>query len=189
MEKLFITICLILITLSCSHEITVFTDYDRDFNLELYHTYNWATVDNIEVRNNPLYYNELNDKRIKLAVDQKLISKGYSQSENAEVIIHYHIVIDDKSVVATDPFGYHYSPYWIRSRRSVYLYSEGSLIIDVMDATNKHLIWRGWAVTPLENYRNGEKVDRLINDSVKKIFREFPIAGPVKKEEPNALKI
>ncbi|MFM7430038.1 MAG: hypothetical protein ACKO1F_09080 [Flammeovirgaceae bacterium] len=41
------------------------SDYDKDINLNLYKTYSWLPVKEIESKNNPLVYNELTDKRIK----------------------------------------------------------------------------------------------------------------------------
>src|SRR5688572_20495616 len=77
MNKIFIAL---LIVTGCSSEIRVSSDYDPDYDLKKYRTFGWLKTTNIELQQNPLYYNELNDKRIKSAVQEQLEQKGYTLS-------------------------------------------------------------------------------------------------------------
>jgi Domain of unknown function (DUF4136) len=167
---------LLLVAASCGPAIRVRTDYDPDFDLWQYKTFDWALKKNIEAGKNPLYYNELNDKRIKTAVKEQLSSRGYSYSEDKpDLIIHYHIAVDDKSIVVPESYGYKYGPYYDRMRTSVYAYREGTLILDLMDSKNNNLIWRGWAVSILDDGTyEPEEIDKLIRAAVSKVFKEFP---------------
>jgi Domain of unknown function (DUF4136) len=175
---LLLSIGLSILLLACSEQIRVKSDYDRDINFSGYKSYGWLPTKEIEVRNNPLIYNELTDKRIKKAVDGQLPSKGLRSEEvNPDLRVHYHIVIDNKSALQPEPYGYHYSPYWVRTRMDVYQYREGTLIVDFMDSKSNNLVWRGWASSVLE-------VDEIdlsegkINEAINKILMEYP---PVKK--------
>ena len=77
---------------ACSNLITVRTDYDRDVDISKFSSFNWLSGQNIEERNNPLYYNEQSDKRIKRFVTDQLKSKGYLLDEGgASLIVNYHI--------------------------------------------------------------------------------------------------
>lgn len=170
-----IGILLLVIFASCSDQITVRTDYDRSVKIAEFRTFNWLDKQGIEERNNPLYYNELNDKRIREAVIKQLTGKGYVQdSADPKLKVHYHIVIEDKTQVRSDT----YSPYWIKSERDVYTYREGTLIIDLMDARNEALLWRGWAISALSD--KDQMSDELINEAVAKIFGKLPAAEPQK---------
>jgi hypothetical protein len=174
MYKIIITALLLLIG-GCSPEIRVYSDYDPDYDLKKYTSFGWIQTENIELGNNPLYYNELNDKRIKSAVQAQLISKGYTVSkDNPDLVVHYHIIVDDQSIVTTDPHGYFYTPYWLHLRTNVQQYREGTLIIDIMDSKNNYLIWRGWAASAIEGTYTPERIDHLIKTAVTKIFRRFP---------------
>ena len=164
----------VLILSACSEHINVFTDHDPDFDVQLLSNYKWLEVKQIESNTNPLYYNELNDKRIKGAVNNQLNIHGYSlQSTDPEMIVHYHIVIEDKSVVNTDDYGYRYGPFWMKERRNLYLHQEGTLIIDIMYSKTNELIWRGWAVSVL-HYEKPANVEKHIKESVEKILNKFP---------------
>jgi Domain of unknown function (DUF4136) len=168
MKKILGIICLSML-LSCSDQITVRTDYDKSVKISTFTTFTWLDKEGIEERNNPLYYNELNDKRIRAAVVEQLTLKGYTQtSEAPKLKVHYHIVIEDKTQVRSDT----YSPYWIKTERDIYTYREGTLIIDLMDGKNEMLLWRGWAVSALSDAN--QMSDELIRNAVVKIFSKFP---------------
>jgi hypothetical protein len=163
-----------LLITSCSNEIRIKTDYDREVNLRLYKTYGWLPVKEIESKNNPLVYNELTDKRIKKAVDMQFQAKGIQfTTDNPDLRVHYHIIVDNRSAVRPTTYGYYYSPYWMRNQYDVYQYREGTLIIDLMDAKNNNLIWRGWGTEVLDT-NDIDLSEAAINEAVFKILKEFP---------------
>lgn len=173
MKRLLIISILAILT-GCSPHISVYSDYDPDYDRWTYKTYHWGQKTNIEEGKNPLYYNELNDKRIKAAVQDQMTMRGYQlTSENPDVILHYHIIVDDQSVVSTEPYGYRYGPYWMRMQTNVYSYREGTFILDLMDRKTNNLIWRGWAVTAIDEI-DPEKVDGLIKKAVARIYKKYP---------------
>ena len=173
---LMLGVFLLLFLSSCSDQLRVKSDYDREVDFSHYKTYGWLSAKDIEQKNNPLIYNELADKRIKKAIDGQFQIKQIGWvADNPDLLVHYHIIIDNKSALWPDPYGY-YSPYWIRSRMDVYQYREGTLIIDLMDSKN-NLVWRGWAVSVLDINEidlSEEKIHRAVNQ----ILSEYP---PVKK--------
>jgi Domain of unknown function (DUF4136) len=162
---------------SCSEHIRIRSDYDHDVNFSAYQSYSWLSVKDIETKNDPLIYNELTDKRIKKTVDSQLPLRGLAfQAENPDLRLHYHIVIDSKSTYRPDPYGYYYSPYWIRSHMDVFQYREGTLILDLMDPKNNNLVWRGWASSILE-VDEIDLSEQKINAAITKILAEFPPAS------------
>ncbi len=178
----FIAILITLLCIGCSPEGQVYSDYDRTAMMEAYRTFGWTQDVLIEANNNPIYYNQLNDKRIKTAVAEQLEGKGYVyDEENPELLIHYHIILEDKTVLRTDPYGI-YGPYWVRSEVSVYKYREGTLIIDLMDAATNNLVWRGWMNSFLKN-ENPERMDSQIKEAVMMIFTKYPY-NAYKENEP-----
>ncbi len=173
--KLFIlSISTSLLLVNCSNQIRVRSDYDKDVNLTTYKTYAWLPTKEIESKNNPLLYNELTDKRIKKAVDLQFQAKGIPNTEvSPDFLVHYHIIIENRSTVRSTPYGYNYSPYWMRNQLDVYQYQEGTLIIDLMDAKNNNLIWRGWASEVLNN-NDPELTEKEIAEAVYSILKQFP---------------
>jgi Domain of unknown function (DUF4136) len=168
---------LLFLAFSCSPSVSVFNDYDRQIDLSSYSSYNWKQLERKESVQNPLYDNELNDKRIKAAVDKAMKKKGYQFiSESPELYVHYHIVIEDKSVVIRESDIHNYSTYWLGLDMNAYQYKEGSLIIDLMDAKTNALVWRGWAVTILEDL-NPENVEKRLDRTIQRIFEGLPASA------------
>lgn len=158
--------------LGCSEGLRVYTDYDRSFNIRQFKTYQWASQKDIEVRSNPLYYNELTDKRIKNITDGQLQIKGLTRvDDEPDVIIHYHIVVDDRVSFASDPYGL-YGPYWMRPQGNAIAYKVGTLIIDIMDRETNSLAWRGYAVSVIQG-DNEEISEAMLIKAITKIFEQY----------------
>lgn len=167
----------VFLAISCSPSVKVFHDYDRQIDLSAYKSYDWKMLDKSESPQNPLYDNELNNKRIKTAVDKMMNIKGYQlTSESPDLFVHYHIVIEDKSVVIRESDIHNYNSYWLGLDMNSYQYKEGSLIIDLMDAKTNELVWRGWAVAILEDL-NPENVEKRMNKTIERIFEGLPASS------------
>jgi hypothetical protein len=58
--------------------------------------------------------------------------------------------------------------------------TEGTLVINISDATTKNGVWRGTATHTLENGPTGDRVrdaktvEKPINKAVQKMFKQFP---------------
>lgn len=161
--------------IGCSNRLSVHTDTDPDYDLWSYKSFDWGRKVNIEDLDNPLYYNELNDKRIKTAVLKEMAERGYALSENhPDLLVHYHVIVEDQSMIVTDKFDYSYGPYWTGMNGNLYTYKLGTLIIDIMDTDDKHLIWRGWAKAFVDEETSARQVNKLIKKAIDKMFRKFP---------------
>ena len=50
----------------------------------------------------------------------------------------------------------------------------GTLIVDLMDAQTRSLVWRGSAERDLDPSAKPEKRDKNINNAAEKIFKQYP---------------
>lgn len=174
---------IVLMLTSCSPALRVYHDFDKDIEIHRLNAYGWLESRTIESKNNPLYINELTDKRIKNAVGKQMKEKGYQySSELPQIIVHYHLVVENKTTIRPEPFGYRYGRYWIQNEVDTYRYNEGTLILDFMDSRNCDLIWRGWAVSILDD--QNLITEELIDRAVEKIFQSFPINAELEKTKP-----
>lgn len=165
------------LAMACQPSIQVFHDYDRQIDLSAYRSYDWKMFDAPESAQHPLYDNELNNKRIRTAVEKAMNSKGYRQvSESPDLYIHYHIVIEDKSVVIRESDLHNYNTYWLGLDTNAYQYKEGSLIVDLMDARTNELVWRGWAVAILEDL-NPKNAEQRLDRTIERIFEGLPASS------------
>ena len=169
--------CLLL--LGCS-QYDIKSDYDVDSNFSAFKTYAWmtepTTAEGATSANTAMQRNSLLDKRIRGAVDAAMASKGFSvNTETPDVLVVYHTGMQNK-VDVTD-WGYSYAgSYWGWAGRDidVYNYTEGTLIVDLVNTQTKQLAWRGSATGVVEPGRSPEQVQERINDVVTKIFDNYP---------------
>jgi hypothetical protein len=175
-KNLFTLMLLAIGIVGCSDNIRVKSDYDRKTNFSQYSTYDWLPVKDIELKNNPLIYNELTDKRVKTAVNELLPGRGITlNNSNPDLRIHYHIIVEDRTVVRPDLYGSYSSPYWSRNPVSSYPFREGTLILDLMDAHTNALVWRGWSINILDG-NDIELPEEKIKLAVARILENFPPA-------------
>ena len=164
MKKYLFTILLLLgfVLMSCS-TISVRTDYDHEADFAKYQTYKWMPDPKKRIgRDKP---DSLLDKRIRRAVEREMETKGYRfiQRGRTDALIVSHIAVRNK--VDIDRYGY-----WGR-RVHVHRYREGSIILDIVDAKTKELVWRGVAQGTV-SYLQGDP--ERVNEAVSKILERYP---------------
>jgi len=164
----------------CS-SVSIKHDYDKDANFAAYKTYAWLAVpaDAAGSVKAALERNSLLDKRIKESVNNNLSTKGYSvDTNNPDFVMLYHTGAEDKINVTDWGYGYgHYGYggyYGGHGGVDVQQYKEGTLILDVIDAKAKQLVWRGFASGALNPNASMEKREQKLNQVVTQILAKFP---------------
>jgi hypothetical protein len=166
----------VLLLAGCS-SVSVNYDYDHDADFRAFTSYDWMQGPTVAVGDARAAQtrNTLLDQRIRKAVDGQLVDRGLKQRANPDLLVVYHIGVEDK-INVTD-WGYTYGSYywgWGGRAVDVYQYQEGTLIIDLINAKTEMLVWRGWATKTLEDNPSPEKAEYTINSVVEKIFRDYP---------------
>jgi hypothetical protein len=153
-------------------------DYDKTVNFTAFKTYGFK--DGTKV-GQPLI-----DSRIVAAIETELATKGLTKTESdPDAFVVYHVAFDTQKDISTFSSGYGggYGPYgwgwgggWAggSTHTQVRDILVGTLVIDVADARNNQMAWRGMGVKEVNTQANPEKRDKSINDAVKKIFKNYP---------------
>jgi hypothetical protein len=141
-------------------------DFDPKVNFTNLKTYDWLPAS--EKTN----IDSFTLMRVKKAVNAELQARGIRKtSENPDFLIAAHLGSKDK--VNVKNWGYRRS-YRGSDRVVTYQYEEGSLILDFVDAKSKTLIWMGAAKANIYGVLTPEERERLVNEGVQKILRNFP---------------
>ncbi|HEX8528381.1 MAG TPA: DUF4136 domain-containing protein [Cytophagales bacterium] len=175
----------VLVLLSCA-AAEVGTNVDRQVDFSQFHTYGWATPD-VQVGNNPLYDNDILRNNLQMTLGQELAKRGLRyQADNPDLLVGYHVYTEKKKEVVPDygypngyyngwgyyPYGYTNWPYqWNTGFRTV-RYTEGTLIIDVIQAKDKMLIWRGWDSAEVDD---PETAEADATRGVALILKKYPV--------------
>jgi len=153
----------------CS-SVSTTVDYDRNVDFGRYRTYSWREGHQA---------NPISDRRIKDAVDRVLASRGLTRVEgDGDLTVVYHGRTSRQVVVESWGPSWGYGWRWRRiggpGYTTVREIPVGTLIVDLVDSREKELVWRGTASRAIEvDATPAEKADDL-NESVAKMFREFP---------------
>jgi hypothetical protein len=155
-------------------------DYDMDSNFNAFRTYKWiprVMSDASGSAKTAMQNNTLLDQRIRSAVDTQMSDKGFTlAADSADVLVVYHVGLANK-VEVTD-WGYTYAgSYWgggMGRNVDVYQYTEGTLIVDIVNAASRQLAWRGSATGVVEPGNSPEQQQARINDVVSRIFANYP---------------
>jgi hypothetical protein len=165
---------LLFIVASCD-TVKVYSDYDKSVDFTQYKTFAFmkSGIDKVEI-------SDLDKKRILNAIDQQLQAKGFTKSENPDLLVN--IFTKSREEISVNQFnagygygwGWGWNPYMYGGHTTVTSSTEGTLYIDLIDAKKKELVWQGEGTGTLSKDMN-EK-DAIVNDIVTKILAQFPPA-------------
>lgn len=171
----FIPFLALVVFTSCS-SVSVVTDYDRSVNFTEFKTYAYlkSGLDDMEI-------SDLDKKRIMLAIDFEMASKGFMKGENPDLLLN--LFTDTQQDVYVNQYyggwGYgYYRPWgwnpwmWGGGHQSVRTQTQGILYIDILKAANKELIWQGKVSADLR--LNPEKKDERIKEMIAKVLASYP---------------
>jgi hypothetical protein len=146
---------------------TVQTDYDRSFNFSRLKTFNFAVQQRPPV--DPLAGDSLNDGRLRAAIESNLMAAGFRMETAAkpDFAVAYYVTAKDKLNVQ----GYSIGPGRWLGRRDIRVdqFTEGTLIVDLIETNTNQLVWRGRVSGAVEL----KKLDEKINKAVEKLFKQF----------------
>ncbi|MGN6511031.1 MAG: DUF4136 domain-containing protein [Chitinophaga sp.] len=184
MKKVSFTgLSLVLLLAACGPTVKVTSDYDHQANFSNYKTFAFYNP-----AGDKSSISELNRNRIQNAVVSQMEAKGYTQAHtsSADLLVNTIAVAKEgKSVSAnTDYYGYggFYRPYgyWgggmgmasSNTTYSVDKYTDGSVIIDVVDRTKRSMVWHGVGNAEIDSPLKDP--DAQIPKAIAKIMSSFP---------------
>jgi hypothetical protein len=159
------------------------SDYDPNFNFSQLSTYSWA--ERTSEGKDPAVYNNIVESRVKVAVNQALKAKGFSEvASNPSFLVAWHGAINQEHSINTVGTEYGYGWGWyggwggpgmMTSTTYVSTWNEGTLIIDIVDAKANKMVWRGSAQSELDEHQNDpQKMQEALNEAVDKMMATFP---------------
>jgi hypothetical protein len=166
---------LALVVTSCS-SVKVASDYDKNANFNTYKTFAFfkTGIDKAEI-------SDLDKRRVLRAIEAELMAKGFTKSENPDMLVSIFTKSREKVNVYNNGFGpYGYGWGWSPWYWGGYGYggstvsttTEGVLYIDLIDAKKKELVWQGMGTGYLS--KNMEKKEERIKEFVNKIMEKYP---------------
>ena len=170
MRKLATTLVILgaAVTLACS-TMTTSVDYD--------HTVNWSNYKTFQVMEGTKAPSDFTQKRIDNGITQALQAKGWNPTTSSpQILVYPHVVLSQEKQWNTMSMGGWGYRGWGGMGGGMATTTEtnipiGTLIVDLVDANTKEMVWRGMAQDQVKP--NGESAD-TINEAMQKLFQNFP---------------
>ena len=144
-------------------------------DMRTYQTYAWDAAELGATGDPRLDNNTFFRERVQQAADAQMGFRGYTKVRGGtpEMVLHIHARVEqqvDSSQV--DPETHRCDQDECRT----FVYDQGTLLIDIIDARTKALIWRGWAERSLDGVvDNQEVMNQAIDRAVSSIFAKLPV--------------
>jgi len=171
----------LLFTTASAEKIRV--HYDKSINFAKYKTYGWAPVGAVA---HPMLALDIVG-----AVDQEMAARGLTKvASNPDLLVQMYGAVDTEvSMTSNNPI-YNatggippFDPSMTSPGDSLYwdgyygnstvVVHPGTLIIDIIDAKAKKLIWRGMGSEAVSS--NPDKLMEEANSTISKLFKEYPV--------------
>ena len=162
----------LLSTIALAQEISF--DFNRATDFTAFKRYAWVRGTAIN--------DEINHNRIVNAVNTQLGAKGLVQvqaTDNPDVLVAYHATFDRNLQI--NGFSSGWGGYRFGGSRSGTARAEeilvGSLVVDVVNARTKNIVWRGMATRDIDVNASPDKREKNINRAAEKLFKNYPPKG------------
>lgn len=195
MKNLFYPLYLIALTgllASCSTNPAVSTEELADVDFSEFDSF--AYLPGIE--NDTSEYRTIFEDRVVQEVNHQMESRGYHlDPDDPDLLVLVKTMFDQEDRLERRPVARtynYYTPgfYTTRPLGPVYYtnynaiprvsgysgiqeveYTEGTFVVDIIDAANRQIIWRGWSQTPVDRENLASSINAYINN----IFEEYPL--------------
>lgn len=154
-------------------------DFDAEADFSSYETFQWKRSPRTLDEEWPLIHSQI--VRI---VEAQLDKAGLREVDaDPDLYVIYHAGKSSSLVVDTNQVGYdmgpawHWDPYWNPWTGSAHLrsYKEGTLVIDLVDARQDRIIWRGTTegMIPADRDALGRKIEVGVEKMVRKFRKQY----------------
>ena len=163
----------VLLVASCS-SVNVYNDYDKQVDFSQFKTFAFYKpgVDKVEI-------SDLDKKRILKSIETEMLAKGFTKSENPDILVNFFTKSREQVDVNTFNnswgygYGYGWNPYiWGGNRTTVRTTTQGTLFIDLIDARKKEMVWQGEGAG--EIFKNQNNKEERIQEFVSQILKQYP---------------
>lgn len=171
MKTLFFTLISTLFLLTSCATVNVRTDYDTQANFSTYKSFAFfkPSVDKLEI-------SDLDKKRILRAIESVMIAKGFVKSATPDLLVglntNAETIVTNYQSYAGWGWGWGWNPWMQPGFVNTYETVEGTLFIDLIDASKKELIWQGNGRAALVD--GPEAKEERINEIVTAILAKYP---------------
>jgi len=183
-QRFLAALAAISLALAACASVDVHTVTSPDAHLGALHTF--SVMSNPKPRspsalaaNDPMLVNSVTNQALRADVAKGFEDRGYAISDHPDFAVAYYASTKDKLDVTYWDYGYPFYPGWWGGwgpgpSETVTPYTQGTVIIDVIDPSTKELLWRGQGVATVTD--DEVQYEQDLWKAVTAILEKFPQA-------------
>jgi Domain of unknown function (DUF4136) len=173
--KRMIVLWALLFTVSPGFADQIRVDYDHAAHFSVYKTYSWD--DSAAPKQETQFPNQLMRERVAGYIEEALAARGLKHvPTGGDLLISYQIHVTQEPVYTTfsDGAGWGWDWGWGSSfsTTTVQTFDQGTLVIDMVDANQKKLVFQGTATQDISSKpaKNAKRLCKGVNE----VFEKYP---------------
>jgi hypothetical protein len=183
-------IALLVMGVAVSAGVKTRASFDKEYDFTKPKTFGWHPDGAGEVKmlqlsgDDPVKLLERFDPVFKDAIATELTRRGLVLATDGkpDIVVHYYVLIGPNSesqfrgqfVGAVPPWGL---PDFAMTTTSFKVFEQGTVVLDLMDATRKEIVWRGVAEAEINREKSPAERDKRIRDGIAELLKKFPPKG------------
>jgi hypothetical protein len=172
------------LSLTACASVDVNTVTSPDANLGALHTFNVMPnpkprAVSTQSQDDPMLVNSITNRALRADLFKGFENRGYAVADNPDFVVAYYASANDKLDVTYWDYGYGFDAWdgWGPSGdATVTEYTQGTVIIDVLNPTTKQLLWRGRGVAKVSD--NEPQYEQDLWKTITAVLDKFPQAQP-----------
>jgi Domain of unknown function (DUF4136) len=175
MRTIFLVLCVLLAAGAgrvAAQEVGM--DFDKNADFSKYKTYKWVSIPSSQK------LDEMTADQLTGTLEVELANKGLKKSTSDDADLYIGYQVDDvtqgkalRNFRIGASYGSQPGGNMATAAASTTVHS-GRLILDVYDASNKHMVWQGWVLNSIEEDAKPDKRQKHLTVSVEKLLRNYP---------------
>lgn len=183
----------IMVSLLACSTITITTDYALEQDFDGYRSYQWHPDGIDKTASLDLMGGDIFTTRVKRLIEQTIADKGLVKSDTPDFYVNYSVVTEDRVSINTYNTYGGYGPGWGyygyggyggwgggTTQTSISYYTQGMVIVDIVDVASNKLVWRSTADSRVEKNSTPQQKEQDLRKSFVKMFENFPPSRPKK---------
>jgi hypothetical protein len=145
---------------------------ERGIDVHQYRTYSWGPAHEQATGDPRLDNNRFLQERIEAAVENNLNARGFEKTAAgaSDLLIRYYASVEQ--LVNADGADH---PYAVCENCRPFVFDAGTIVIDLIDARSRRLVWRGWAEGDIDGVVDNQAwMEKRVDDAVARILGQLP---------------
>ncbi len=157
-------------------------DYDARADYASFRTFDWMAAPKRAKDKAVKTDNAIMERRVKGAIERELVARGFKVEPTLDpdfLVTYYPVYTNRHYRTATHVgMGWGYRPFrGVRTgvvMSKQHTYTEGSIVVEIVDFKTNQLVWQGAAVGALTGIQSAEEAEATVNREVPRLLAGFP---------------